>query len=69
MNPHTKFPVSPLAMFASLWRNRSLIAILVKREVVGCYRGSIMGLAWALWRWACMCVTSAKSRGKSTLRS
>ena len=49
MNPHTKFPVSPLAMFASLWRNRSLIATLVKREVVGRYRGSIMGLAWSFF--------------------
>ena len=49
MNPHTKFPLSPLAMFASLWRNRSLIATLVKREVVGRYRGSIMGLAWSFF--------------------
>ena len=49
MNPHTKFPISPLAMVASLWRNRSLIATLVKREVVGRYRGSIMGLAWSFF--------------------
>ena len=36
-------------MIASLWRNRSLITALVKREVVGRYRGSIMGIAWSFF--------------------
>ena len=37
------------ALFASLWRNRQLIGQLSKREVVGRYRGSIMGLAWSFF--------------------
>jgi lipopolysaccharide transport system permease protein len=36
-------------MIASSWRNRSLIAALVKREVVGRYRGSVMGIAWSFF--------------------
>ena len=36
-------------MAASVWRNRSLIVAMVKREVVGRYRGSIMGLAWSFF--------------------
>ncbi|CAB3678421.1 Teichoic acid translocation permease protein TagG [Achromobacter deleyi] len=36
-------------MVASLWRNRSLILALTKREVIGRYRGSVMGLAWSFF--------------------
>lgn len=36
-------------MTASLWRNRALVISLVKREVVGRYRGSVMGLAWSFF--------------------
>ena len=36
-------------MAASLWRNRSLVAALIKREVIGRYRGSIMGIAWSFF--------------------
>lgn len=43
------FSTTPHEMVFSLWRNRSLIASLVKREVVGRYRGSIMGLAWSFF--------------------
>jgi lipopolysaccharide transport system permease protein len=34
-------------MFSSVYRNRNLIIALVKREVVGRYRGSFMGLIWS----------------------
>jgi lipopolysaccharide transport system permease protein len=34
-------------MFASLWRNRVLIWQMTRREVVGRYKGSVMGLAWS----------------------
>lgn len=47
MNPHALPPSSPLAMPASLWRNRDLILQMTQREVVGRYRGSIMGLLWS----------------------
>jgi len=31
----------------SFWRNRELIARMTRREVIGRYRGSVMGLAWS----------------------
>ncbi len=49
MNPHNQHPTSPAALFASLWRNRLLIRQMSKREVVGRYRGSVMGLAWSFF--------------------
>jgi lipopolysaccharide transport system permease protein len=36
-------------MVASLWRNRQLILQLTWREVLGRYRGSLMGLAWSFF--------------------
>jgi lipopolysaccharide transport system permease protein len=36
-------------MIASLWRNRHLARTLVKREVLGRYRGSVMGLVWSFF--------------------
>jgi lipopolysaccharide transport system permease protein len=44
-----KFSISPIEMVASFWRNRSLIKALVKREVVGRYRGSLMGIFWSFF--------------------
>jgi lipopolysaccharide transport system permease protein len=43
------FLISPRAMASSLWRHRSLITALVKREVVGRYRGSVMGILWSFF--------------------
>ena len=34
-------------MFSSFWRNRMLIWQMTKRDVVGRYRGSVMGLVWS----------------------
>lgn len=47
MNPHARHPTSLSEMFASLWRNRVLIWQMTRREVVGRYKGSVMGLAWS----------------------
>lgn len=41
------FSATPREMAASLWRNRSLIGTSVKREVLGRYRGSVMGILWS----------------------
>lgn len=41
------FSVGPFVMFSSLWENRSLIRQLTKREILGRYRGSVMGLLWS----------------------
>ncbi|MBU3641080.1 ABC transporter permease [Polynucleobacter sp. Fuers-14] len=40
------FSFTPKAMFNSFWINRSLIKVLVKREVLGRYKGSIFGILW-----------------------
>ena len=40
---------SPVEMFASLWRNRELIKASAKREVLGRYRGSFLGLLWSFF--------------------
>jgi hypothetical protein len=40
---------SPYAVFASLWENRRLVWQLTRREVVGRYRGSILGLSWSFF--------------------
>ncbi|MGY4493065.1 ABC transporter permease [Pseudomonas sp. TE3610] len=47
MNPHLKHPTTFPAMIRSLWSNRNLIGQLTRREVVGRYKGSMMGLAWS----------------------
>ena len=44
-----QFCTSPREMAASLWRNRNLVIALTKREVVGRYRGSVMGIAWSFF--------------------
>lgn len=43
------FSASPKEMVASLWRNRNLIKTLIKREVVGRYRGSVFGILWSFF--------------------
>jgi lipopolysaccharide transport system permease protein len=49
VNPHSAHPVSILSLGKSLWRNRQLIAQMTKREVIGRYKGSAMGLAWSFF--------------------
>jgi lipopolysaccharide transport system permease protein len=49
MNPHQAYKTSPFEIYASFIRNRNLIVQMAKREVLGRYRGSIMGLAWSFF--------------------
>ena len=49
MNPHTAYSTSPTEIFRSIWNHRSLIRQMAWREVVGRYKGSILGLAWAFF--------------------
>ena len=44
-----QFSASPAEMIASFWRNRQLILQMSKREAIGRYRGSVMGLAWSFF--------------------
>ena len=43
------FSASPIEMFANLWRHRDLIKASAKREVLGRYRGSALGLLWSFF--------------------
>ncbi|MBN1663341.1 MAG: ABC transporter permease [Deltaproteobacteria bacterium] len=36
-----------MSLFGNLWHNRSLMAVLVKREIIGRYKGSVLGLLWS----------------------
>ena len=49
MNPNAKHESSPLEMFKSAFKNRSLIFQMTKREVIGRYRGSMLGIAWSFF--------------------
>lgn len=47
MNPHSELDTSFQGLVKSLWRNRSLIAKMTRHEVVGRYRGLILGMGWS----------------------
>lgn len=49
MNPHQAPPTSIVAMIRSFWKNRSLIRQMTWRDVLGRYRGSLLGLAWSFF--------------------
>jgi lipopolysaccharide transport system permease protein len=49
INPHAAQPTSLTSLIKSLWRNRQLIVQMTRREVVGRYKGSAMGLAWSFF--------------------
>jgi lipopolysaccharide transport system permease protein len=49
VNPHAGQPTSPLSLLRSLWRNRRLITQMTRRDVVGRYRGSVLGIAWSFF--------------------
>lgn len=49
MNPHLAHRASMAEMLGSLWLNRLLILQMTRREVIGRYRGSVMGLAWSFF--------------------
>jgi len=49
MNPHANRSISPLELLRSLATNRVLLLGLIKREIIGRYRGSVMGLLWSFF--------------------
>ena len=49
MNAHLRPSADPVSLTVSLWNNWSLISQMTKREVIGRYRGSVMGLAWSFF--------------------
>lgn len=49
MNPHAEQSISPFQIVRSIISNRSLIQSLIKRDIAGRYRGSVMGLLWSFF--------------------
>jgi lipopolysaccharide transport system permease protein len=49
MNPHAIQPASLQSLARSVWHNRQLIFQMARREVVGRYKGSVLGLAWSFF--------------------
>jgi lipopolysaccharide transport system permease protein len=42
-----QFSVNPTELVRSVWQNRGLIKTLIQREILGRYRGSIVGIFWS----------------------
>ena len=42
-----EYKLSPLEIGRSVWSNRELLKILTMRDVMGRYRGSVLGLVWS----------------------
>nr|WP_024686767.1 ABC transporter permease [Pseudomonas asturiensis] len=49
MSAHLAPAAGPLDLLRSLWRHRQLISTLTRREVIGRYRGSVIGIAWSFF--------------------
>ncbi len=49
MNPITKHSVSLVGLVRSIFQHRSLIAQLIRRDVAGRYKGSLIGLGWSFF--------------------
>lgn len=43
------YSISPFSMAASLWRHAGLIRVTARREVLGRYEGSLLGLFWSFF--------------------
>lgn len=49
MNPHAGHSSSPIALMRSVWRHHRLIQQMTWREVIGRYKGSMLGLGWSFF--------------------
>ncbi len=47
ITPQAGFPTSLKSLVQSYWQNRQLMGQLTKREVIGRYKGSALGLMWS----------------------
>lgn len=46
-NPHQKLSSSPVEIARSIFGHRGIILQMAKRDVIGRYKGSVMGLLWS----------------------
>lgn len=44
-----RYSMAPLEMFRSAWHHRGLVLSLIRRDVLGRYRGSVMGVLWSFF--------------------
>lgn len=49
MNPNVRHSISIVELLTSLLRNRELVVQMTRREVIGRYRGSMIGIAWSFF--------------------
>ncbi len=49
MNPHSAKSTGFITLFRSITVNRQLIIQMIRREVVGRYRGSVLGIFWSFF--------------------
>jgi len=42
-------PATPVAMLGGLFRHRGMLWELVKRDFIGRYKGSMLGVVWSLF--------------------
>ena len=49
MHTHMDFSINPAEIIRSFYRNKQLIWQLTKREIIGRYRGSMLGIAWSFF--------------------
>lgn len=49
VNPHLAQPTSPAALGLSVWHHRQLLLQMIRRDVVGRYKGSVVGIGWSLF--------------------
>jgi len=49
MNPHAPQPISPASFAKSVLRHGQLILEMTRREIIGRYKGSILGLTWSFF--------------------
>ena len=49
MNPNVRHSISIVELLTSLFRNRDLAVQMTRREVIGRYRGSMIGIAWSFF--------------------
>ena len=49
MNPNARHKTSAFEILGSVFRHRNLVIQMTKREVIGRYRGSMLGIAWSFF--------------------
>ena len=49
MNPDANRSIAPSALMRSRLANRELMSSMIRREIIGRYRGSVMGLMWSFF--------------------